>query len=77
MKPSFLNLFMKTHARPGRPDHLGKDLLTDLCRDHLWPAFLSEVRQQKEKPCEALFTGVEQLIDKVLFNTAVARERDA
>jgi hypothetical protein len=33
----------EAHARAGRPDHVGKGLLTDLCRDHLRPAFLSEV----------------------------------
>jgi hypothetical protein len=65
----------EAHARPGRPDHLRKRLLADLGRDQLWPTFLAQIRQQKEKPCEALLTRVEQLIYQVPFNTAIACEQ--
>jgi hypothetical protein len=50
--PEFVH--KEAHARAGGPDHLRKRLLADLGRDQLWPAFLSEVCQQKEKPCEVL-----------------------
>ena len=65
----------EAHARAGRPDHLRKRLLADLGRDQLWAAFLSEVRHQKEKARQAFFARVEQLIDQVLFDPAVAREQ--
>src|ERR1700730_8924051 len=42
-----------------------------LSRDRLGPAFLAEVCKQKEKPGEALFARIEQLVDQVLFNSAV------
>jgi hypothetical protein len=63
------------HPRPRRTDHLRQRLLADLGRDRLRAAFLAEIRQQQEKPGEALFAGVEQLIDQVLFHPAVAREQ--
>jgi len=60
------------HARAGRPDHLGERLLTDLRRDQFRRALLTDIPQEQEKACEALLAGVEQLIDQVLFDPAVA-----
>src|SRR5271165_6494507 len=44
----------KAHTRPGRTDHLRQRFLTERSHDRLWPAFLAEIRKQKEKPGEAL-----------------------
>jgi hypothetical protein len=62
------------HPRTRRPNHLRKRLLADLSRDRLRPAFLAEIRQQKKNPGQALFAGVEQLIDQVFFHPDVARQ---
>jgi hypothetical protein len=61
----------KAYARSGRADHLRQRFLTELSHDRLRPAFLAEICQQKEKPGEALFARIEQLIDQVLFNSTV------
>jgi hypothetical protein len=63
----------KTDAGSGGADHLGQCLLTDTRID--WPraAFLSEMREKKEKPREPLLARIKQLVDQVLFDSAVAR----
>jgi hypothetical protein len=61
----------KAHPRSGRADHLRQRFLTDLSDDRLRLAFLAEICKQKEKPGEALFARIEQLIDQVLFNSTV------
>jgi hypothetical protein len=48
----------KTHARPGGADHLRQHLLTKCPNDRFRPAFLAEIRQEKEKPGEALFARI-------------------
>ena len=53
----------KAHARSGRADHLRQCFLTKLSQDRHRPAFLAEICKQKEKPGEALFARIEQLID--------------
>src|SRR5713101_7022568 len=65
----------KAHARSGRADHLCKRFLTKRSHDRLWPAFLAEICKQKEKPGEALFARIEQLIDQVLFNSTVTGQQ--
>jgi len=54
----------KAHARSGRADHLRQRFLTELSHDRLWPAFLAEICKQEEKPGEALFARIEQLVDQ-------------
>ena len=52
----------KTHAGPGRADHLRKRLLADF-RDHrLRFVFLAKVRQQQEQAGKTFLTRIEQLI---------------
>src|SRR3954471_5877053 len=76
MKPSFLNLFKKWLTRdrvvPTISASVSWLILVGIGSG---PAFLAEIRQQQEKPGEALFAGVEQLIDQVLFHPTVAREQ--
>ena len=55
----------KTHAGPGRADHLRERLLADV-RDHrLRFVFLAKVRQQQEQAGKTFLTRIEQLIDEV------------
>jgi hypothetical protein len=62
----------KTHARPGRSDHLRKRLLADFCYDRLRPTFLAEIRQQQKSPRQTFLARIEELIDQVLLDTTVA-----
>jgi hypothetical protein len=48
----------KAHARSGRADHLRKRFLTKRSHDRFWPAFLSEICKQKEKPRETFFARI-------------------
>ena len=41
----------------------------------LRPAFLAEIRKEKEKSGEALLARIEQLIDQVLFDPAVPGQK--
>src|SRR6185369_17867493 len=65
----------KTHARSGRADHLRQHFLTKLSHDRLRLTFLAEICKQKEKPGEALFARIKQLVDQVLFNSTVPRQQ--
>jgi hypothetical protein len=62
----------KTDAGSGGADHRCQCLLADTWIDRLRTAFLSEMREQKEKACETLLARIEQLVDQVFFNSAVA-----
>jgi hypothetical protein len=76
MNLSFLNLFMKWLTR-GRvvSDDFCQHLLADRGCDRLWTAFLAEIGQQEERAGQALFARVEQLIDQVRLNVAIARQQ--
>jgi hypothetical protein len=62
MKPSFL-VHEMADTRAGRADDLRQHSLADAGRDRLQPALLAQ----------ALFTGVEQLIDQIALSKRVAR----
>ena len=62
----------KTHTGSGCSDHLRECLLADLRDYRLRLAFLAKVRQQQEQPGKAFFARIEQLIDKVGFDTEVS-----
>ena len=64
----------ETHARACRADHLRQHLLADFRNDRLWPTFLAKIRQQQKNPCQAFLARIEQLIDQVLLDTAVASQ---
>jgi hypothetical protein len=64
----------KAHTRSRRADHFRQRLLTYLSHDRLRSPFLAEVRQEKEHSSKAPFAGIEQLIDQILFNSAVASQ---
>src|ERR1700730_9291544 len=58
----------KTHAGPGRSDHLRKRLLADFREDRLRFLFLAKVRQQQEQAGKTFLTRIEQLIDEVCLD---------
>src|SRR5437764_8043576 len=65
----------KAHARSGRADHLRQRFLTELSHDRLWPAFLAEICQQKEKSGEALSRSehIDGVIRQELASTEFAQ----
>ena len=65
----------KTHTWPGRPDHLRKRLLADLRGDLLRLSFLAEICQQEKDAGQALFAGIEQVVDEVSLDPAVAGQQ--
>src|SRR5471032_1213738 len=60
---------------PRRADDLGQGFLADRRRDLLRPAVLAEVGEQKQRACQPLLAGIEQLVDQILLDAAVAREQ--
>src|ERR1700726_507666 len=65
----------KTHARSGRADHLRQRFLTERSHDRLRLPFLAEICKQKKKSGETLFARIKQLVDQVLFNSAVPSQQ--
>ena len=55
------------HARPGRSDHFREKLLIDLGGHRMLLTFLAEICEKQERPRQAFFTGIEQMIDDVRF----------
>src|ERR1019366_3988790 len=64
----------KTDAGAGGADHLCQCLLADTWIDWLRAAFLAEMREQKEKARESPLARIEQLVDQIFFNSAIARQ---
>src|SRR5580692_3775588 len=62
----------EAHARSRGSDHLREGFLAEFSDDRLRRALLTEIGEQKEQACEALLARIEQLIDQVLFNSAVS-----
>ena len=61
-------------SRTSGADHVRQNLLTDFGGYCLRACLLCQVGQQKESPGEPLLTGVEELVDQVLFNSNRACE---
>ena len=49
--------------------------LADIRSDRLRAALLAEIRQQEQQARQPFFTGVEELVDQILFNPAVAGQQ--
>src|SRR4030088_2839851 len=58
-----------------RADDLSQCLLADRGGDRLRPAVLTEIRKNEQRSCEALFARVEELVDEVLLDPAVAGQQ--
>src|ERR1700738_1956333 len=63
-----------TDAGSGGADHLRQSFLADTWIDRPRAAFLSEMREQKEKARQSLLARIKQLVDQIFFNSAVARQ---
>src|SRR6267154_4750111 len=63
------------NAGTGRADDLRQRLLADLRGDRLRRAFLAEIRQGEQRPSESLFARIEELIDQVGLDAAVADQQ--
>ena len=64
-----------TDTRARRADHLGQGLLIDLGNDDVLFSFFPVIRHQQENARQALFTGIEQMIDQLLFKLDVLRQK--
>jgi hypothetical protein len=62
-------------AGPGRANDLRQRFLADLHGNRLRSAFFAEIGQEEQRPSETLFTRIEQLIDQVRLDAAVARQK--
>ena len=62
-------------ARTGGAYHLSEGLLTNLGRYGLGRAFFAEVSEQKEDARKSFFTGIEELIDEILFITNISSQQ--
>ena len=58
-----------------RADHLGQGFLANLGDHWLRFPFLPEIGQQQQKPRQALFARIEQLIDEIFFDADVAGQQ--
>ena len=63
------------HSSPGRTDHFRESFLAKLADDRLRRAFLAEICKEKKEAGEALFARIEELVDEVLFNSAVPSQK--
>ena len=66
-----------THARACCPDHLGQHFLTEFSYDRLRPAFLAEIRKEKEKPGEPLLAQARAETAASLDGTLLVGQADA
>src|SRR4029450_5501411 len=71
MNPSLRNLFMKKLIRervvPTRAARIS---------DGPFPSLLAEIGQEQEKPGQAAFARIEQLVDQVRLNLNVPRQHE-
>jgi hypothetical protein len=61
----------ETDSRTGGADHFGEGFLTHFCNERYRFRFLTKVGHQQEKPGEALFAGVEQVIHEVCLHANI------
>src|SRR5688572_17300081 len=72
-RPEFVHEMADPWSRGA--DDLGQCFLADRRGDVLRALFLAEVRQQEQRPGQPLFARVEELIDQVLLDAAVAGQQ--
>jgi len=65
----------EANPRAGRANHLGQSFLTDLGHNGIGNSLLAEMSQQQQNPGESFFTGIEQLVDEVIFVADIARQQ--
>jgi hypothetical protein len=70
--PEFIH--EKIHTRPRRANHLCQHLLGYLRKRFLRMTWRAVVCEQQQSARQALFAGIKELVDQVLFNSYVSRE---
>ena len=58
-------------SRPRCPDHFGQRFLTYPGNDELVLPFFAEAGQQQQDPSQPFLTGIEKLINQVLFDPSI------
>jgi len=62
--------------RPSRSDPGGQSLLADFRDDGLQLSLLAEIGEKQQYPRQALFAGVEQLIDQICLDLNIACQQE-
>jgi len=62
------------HARTGGTDHLGQGFLGNFRQDAVRLILFAIAREKQERARQALFAGIEELVDQILFDPNVVRE---
>jgi len=65
----------EAHPRSSGADHFRQRSLAEGHRDRHRTVFVAEIRQKQEKASEASFAGIEQLVDRVIFDAVVSRQQ--
>src|SRR5450755_2043338 len=65
----------KTDSRPSCAYHFRETLLTHLGDYSLGLTFLAEMSEQKKNTGESFFTGIEKLVNQILFVSDVPRQQ--
>ena len=63
-------------ARPRGADHLGKSLLGDRRKQRLRLARTAKIRQEQERPRQAPFAGIEELIDEIRLGSDASGQNE-
>ena len=66
----------KTNSRPSSADHFRERFLGDFWNQCFRLTRLAEFRHQQQNSCQTLFTGIEELIDKVSLNAHAAGQEE-
>ena len=61
----------ETNPRSGGANHFGERFLAHFRDQRNWFCFLAEICQQQQKPSEAFFAGVKEMIDQVRFHANI------
>jgi hypothetical protein len=65
----------ETDPLPGGADHLGQGFLADLGDHRVRLLLFTEIGQPRQKPRQALFARIEQLIDEIFFAADVTGQQ--
>ena len=65
----------EANPRTRGANHFGQSFLTDLGDNGIGNRLLAEMCQQQQNPSESFFTGVEELVDEILFVADVASQQ--
>jgi hypothetical protein len=65
----------ETHPGPRGPDHFGQGFLADPGHDVLMLPVFAEAGQQQQNPRQPFLTGIEKLINQVLFDPNITGQQ--